>query len=212
MKTALIAGASGLVGSNLLKLLLSSNEYQKVISVGRRNVEMEDPKLEQYIVPFEDLRNLDFQIDVVFCCLGTTIKKAGTKEAFRRVDFEFPKLLAQYSLSKGAQAFHIVTAMGADSNSSIFYNSVKGEIEDVLKSTLLPQIEIYRPSLLLGERSEQRFMEGVGQVLMKLTGFLFIGKLRNYKAIDASAVARYMYQQSLKISKGLTAHLSGEMQ
>lgn len=212
MKTALIAGASGLVGNNLLKTLLASNDYQKVISVGRRSLEMEDSKLEQCIVPFEELKDLDFQIDVVFCCLGTTIKKAGSKEAFKRVDFEFPKLLAQYALLKGAESFHIVTAMGADSNSGIFYNSVKGEIEDELKSTLIPQIEIYQPSLLLGERTEQRFMEGVGQVLMKITGFLFIGKLRNYKAIEAKKVANYMFQRSLKVRQGLTVHLSGEMQ
>ena len=144
--------------------------------------------------------------------MGTTIKKAGSKEAFKRVDFEFPKLLAQYAALNGAKSFHIITAMGADSNSSIFYNSVKGEIEDELESSSISQIEIYRPSLLLGERAEQRLMEGVGQALMKMVGFLFIGKLRNYKAIYGEKVASFMIQKSLKMSKGLTVHLSGEMQ
>jgi len=212
MRTALIAGASGLVGSSLLTLLVADSAYHKVISIGRRKLEVEHPKLEQHIISFEKLDDLKITVDDVFCCLGTTIKKAGSKDAFRKVDFEFPNLLSQFASNTGATSFHIITAMGADANSSIFYNSVKGEIEDELKSCKIDQIEIYRPSLLLGDRGESRFMESVGQHLMKATNFLFVGVLKNYKAISADKVASFMLKQSFEVRKGLSVHLSGKMQ
>ena len=102
--------------------------------------------------------------------------------------------------------------MGADSKSSIFYNSVKGEIEDELKNSAIDQVEIYRPSLLLGNREESRVMEGISQKLMKATSFLFVGRLKNYKAICADKVAKFMLKQSLEVKKGLFVHLSGKMQ
>ena len=212
MRTALIAGASGLVGSSLLKLLLADEEYQKIISIGRRTLDIEHPKLEQHVISFEKLDDLKITIDAVFCCLGTTIKKAGSKDAFRKVDFEFPLLLEQFASKNGAKSFHIITAMGADSKSSVFYNSVKGEIEDELTSSTIDQVEIYRPSLLLGDRGESRIMEALGQKFMKAASFLFVGGLKNYKAIPVENVANFMLKQSLIARKGISVHLSGKMQ
>ncbi|MCF6360276.1 MAG: oxidoreductase [Cyclobacteriaceae bacterium] len=212
MSVALIAGASGLVGSKLLSLLLENEEYKKVISIGRRKLELTHSKLEQYSVDFEHLGALDIEANVVFCCLGTTIKNAGSKEAFRKVDFDYPKMLANYGLKIGASSFHIITAMGADSNSNIFYNKVKGEIENKLKELAFEQLHIYRPSLLLGKRQETRVMEGVGQAVMKALSFLFIGSLSNYKAISANQVAKFLLGKSLLDDNGTFIYLSGEMQ
>ncbi len=211
MSVALIAGASGLVGGKLLRLLLENKKYQQVISIGRRKIEITHPKLKQYIMDFEGLDDFDIKVDVIFCCLGTTIKKAGSKEAFRKVDFDYPKMLANYGLKIGANSFHIITAMGANSNSSIFYNKVKGEIEEYLGHSSFEQLHIYRPSLLLGQRAETRTMEGVSQVIMKRLGFLFIGILKNYRAISANRVAKFMIGKSFSKTSGLFVYLSGEM-
>jgi uncharacterized protein YbjT (DUF2867 family) len=212
MKTAVIAGASGLVGHNLLNILLSDPNYEKIISVGRRKLDIDDSKLEQYVVNFENLDDLNFNANDVFCCLGTTIKKAGSKDAFRKVDFEFPKTLAEKSLEMGVKCFHLISAMGANSSSSIFYNNVKGNLEKEIISTSFKQTHIYRPSMLLGKRTERRFLESISLSILNTLGFLFVGKLKNYKAIKAERVAEFMLQSSLLEHEGVFIHLSGEMQ
>ncbi len=212
MSVALIAGASGLVGGKLLKLLLAEEKYSKVISIGRRKLEMVNPKLDQRIIDFSTLDLLEVKADIIFCCLGTTIKKAGSKEAFKKVDLEYPQLLAKYGLQIGAKSFHIITAMGANANANIFYNKVKGQVEDKLKAMPFDELHIYRPSLLLGNRKENRAAEKMSQALMKFTGFLFIGLLKNYKAISGDDVARFMIAKSLLKMKGTNIYLSGEMQ
>ena len=203
---------SGLVGNSLIKSLIQSKNYTKIISLGRRKVDFEVPKLIQYVIDFEQLDELDIKADTVFCCLGTTIKKAGSKETFRKVDFDYPKMLASYALKIGVKSYHIITAMGAGSNSKFFYNRVKGEIEDELRNLEFEQLHIYRPSLLLGQRQEQRTAEGIGQAVMKVLSILFVGPLKNYKAIKAEKVAWYMLHQSLISKKGSFIHLSGAMQ
>jgi len=212
LNTALIAGASGLIGSQLLQLLLSNNTFTNVVSVGRRKLPFEHSKLKQYIVDFDKLEELNVEVDAVFCCLGTTINKAGSKEAFKKVDYHFPLALANYAFEKGAKSFHIVTAMGANAQSGIFYNKVKGLVEDDLVKVEINQIHIYRPSLLLGNRAEKRVMERFGQLIMNALGFLFIGLLKNYKAIEANKVALFMLQSSTSDNNGCFVHSSGEMQ
>src|SRR5688572_23842014 len=123
-KTALIAGATGLVGHQCLRLLLADNRYDKVIAIGRRPVELEHPKLHQKIVDFDTLDQYqpDLNADDVYCCLGTTIKKAGSKSIFFKVDFTYVTKLASLASANGASQFLVVSAMGADAGSSIFYN------------------------------------------------------------------------------------------
>ncbi len=212
MKIALIAGATGLVGGKLLNLLLSSTQFDKVISIGRREVPLKNAKLENCIVDFEELDTLNIKVDVVFCCLGTTIKKAGSQDAFRKVDLEFPKNIASYASKIGATSFHLISSIGANSTSSVFYNKVKGEVENAISSFLFKQTHIYRPSMLLGKRNETRFLESVGIFIFKLLQFLFVGSLKNYKAIEAQKVAEFMFQCSLLDTEGVFIHSSGEMQ
>ncbi len=212
MSIALIAGASGLVGGKLLALLLVEKKYTKVISIGRRELDISHPKLDQYIIDFNNLEALKEKSDTIFCCLGTTIKKAGSKNAFRKVDFEYPLLLAKYGLQVGAKAFHIITAMGANAKAKIFYNKVKGQVEDESKQLKFEELHIYRPSLLLGNRKENRNVEKISQALMQFAGFLFIGFLKNYKAISANSVAQFMLAKAQVKIEGSKVYLSGEMQ
>ena len=212
MKTALIAGYTGLIGSQLLSILLESNDYDKVIAVGRRNLDIQDPKLIQQKVDFNDIQLDEQNIDDVFCCLGTTMKKAGSKEKFRLVDFHYPVSLASYCLNNGAQQFLLVSSMGADEKSRFFYNQVKGEVEHAVSKLGYPRLDIFRPSLLLGDRGESRFAEDLGKVAMKLIGFLFLGPMKNYKAIDSGKVARAMNYFAQEEGVGNYLHSSADLQ
>jgi len=212
MKTAVIAGYSGLIGQQLLTLLLENPNYQKVIALGRRPIDINNPKLIQQVVDFNNIELAVEHVDDVYCCLGTTMKKAGSKEAFRLVDFQFPINLAEVCLTKGAKQFALVSSMGANSNSKIFYNQVKGEVENTISQLGFSKIDIYRPSLLLGDRNESRFSEDTGKVFMKALGFLFIGPLKNYKAIDSKKVANAIHHFSKEERQGKHIHLSGKLQ
>lgn len=212
MKTALIAGYTGLIGSQLLSILLKSNHYEKVIALGRRNLDIQHPILLQQKVDFNNIQLDKQKIDDVFCCLGTTMKKAGSKEKFRLVDFHYPVSLASYCLNNGAKQFLLVSSMGADKKSKIFYNQVKGEVENAVSKLGYPRLDMFRPSLLLGDRGESRFAEDLGKVVMKLFGFLFLGPLKNYKAIDSGKVARAMIYYAQEEAEGNYFHLSADLQ
>jgi uncharacterized protein YbjT (DUF2867 family) len=191
MKTALIVGATGLVGKNLLDLLLQSDEYNKVIVISRQALSL-PTKAELVITDYKTLQNdVDKLIaDDVFCCLGTTIRKAKTKEAFKEVDFDYPLSIAKITLENGAKHFLLVSALGANANSSIFYNKVKGEIEQAISTLGFESFSVLRPSLLLGERSEQRAGEDAAKLFYKIFGLLIPKK---YKGIEAKQVAKAMF-------------------
>lgn len=193
MKTALIAGATGLTGHALLELILNHNAYEKCYVLSRRELNIQHPKL--HVILFDYANNVAYEqlpkVDEVFCCLGTTIKKAGSQEQFKKVDYEFPLQLGKH-FQNSIQAFHIITALGADANSSIFYNQVKGQIEKALENLAIPQLVIYRPSLLLGNRNENRFGEKLAQITFPLISWAFFGPLKKYKGILAVDVAKAM--------------------
>ena len=209
-KTALIAGASGLVGSQLLPLLLASGRYSRVVALGRRPLPMVHPKLEQRLVDFDRLDEHRSQLmaDDVFCCLGTTMRQAGSREAFYKVDFTYVVKLAQLTAANFAGQFLVVSAMGADASSGIYYNRVKGQMEDAVRATQLRAVHIFRPSLLLGPRPEKRLGEQIGAVLLQLATPLLAGPLRRYRAIDAAAVARAMLRAAEDDGGGVRVHLS----
>ncbi|MCU0383024.1 MAG: oxidoreductase, partial [Cyclobacteriaceae bacterium] len=148
-------------------------------------------KAEVLLTEYKTLQlNIDkLQADDVFCCLGTTIRKAKTKEAFKEVDYDYPLALARLTLEKGAKHFLLVSALGASARSSVFYNKVKGEIEQAIASLGFESFSILRPSLLLGERSEQRAGEDAAKLFYKIFGLLIPKK---YKGIEARQVAKAM--------------------
>ncbi|MFZ4545684.1 MAG: oxidoreductase [Saprospiraceae bacterium] len=208
MKTALIIGASGLIGNLLTLRLLEEKKYEKVKIVVRRKLDIRHPILEQIVSDFEHFPEDKIVADDIFCCLGTTMKKAGSKAAFEKVDYEYPLKLAQIALKNGATQYAIVTAMGADSKSMIYYNRVKGDIEKALIDLHFPNLMIFRPSMLLGDRKEHRVAEKIGIFFMKLLEPLTPLK---YKGIQASKVAAAMSEMAQKGLKDVHIVESGEM-
>ncbi|MGB3180518.1 MAG: oxidoreductase [Cyclobacteriaceae bacterium] len=191
-KTALIAGSTGLIGSHLLQQLLADPVYDQIIAVTRRPLQESHPKLREEIVDFDHLDSAGnkLEADDVFCCLGTTRKKAGSKEAFHKVDYHYVVELARHCLGLGAKRFFVVSAMGASRDSSVFYNQVKGEMEYTI--THLDNyrgVYIFRPSLLLGDRTEKRKGERLAQWFANTFSFIFKGKLKKYRAIEGNKVA-----------------------
>jgi uncharacterized protein YbjT (DUF2867 family) len=214
MKTALIIGSTGLIGSQLLELLLDSEEYAAVITFVKRDSGIRHPKLKQHIIDFdkpEDYQNFVVGDDF-FCTIGTTIKNAGSQEVFRKVDFEYPKAFATIALQNNVKQFLIISSLGADSNSGNFYLKTKGEIQDFLKDCNFESVSVLQPSLLLGDRKEFRLGEKIGAFFMKLFSFLLIGKMKKYKPIQSEAVAKAMFDIAQKKYKGFHIIESDEIQ
>lgn len=203
-KTALIAGATGLVGTYCLSDLIASAAYSRVIALVRRQMPLNHPKLDQRVVDFERLQELPVSsCDDVFLTMGTTIRKAGSQAAFRKVDLEYPRRIAEASLRLGAQRLVLVSSVGADPNSRTFYLRVKGELEQAIAMMPFESVHILRPSLLLGHRAEKRFGEAIGQVLMPLMAPLMGGQWRRYRAIAAETVAKAMVAAAQSGQRGV---------
>ena len=210
MKTALLAGSTGLIGKQLLELLLQSERYSKVIALTRSDLPAH-PKLEIVKVEFNKLNEWADRLtaDDVFCCLGTTMAKAGSKDAFYQVDFFYPLLIAKTTHAKKAKQYLLVSALGANKESSIYYNRVKGEIEEAIAQVGFQAVHIFRPSLLLGPRTEKRPGELAAQLVYQFFGFLIPKK---YKAIQSAKVAQAMLQLAGQEEQGTHIHESKELQ
>lgn len=213
-RNALILGASGLVGGALLRILLNDSTYSEVRAVVRRPLEIRHTKLREHIIDFETLgaHKKIFAVDDVFCCLGTTIKQAGTRENFRRVDFHYPVEAAITAHAAGAQSYYIITAMGSNPRARIFYNRVKGETEEALSTIPFAALHIFRPSLLLGERIEKRPGERIAAKISSALPFLFSGPLKKYMPIDATVVARAMARAAQSGTRGVFIYESNQIQ
>ncbi len=212
-RTALIAGASGLVGSHCLRLLLAEPAYDRVVALGRRRVALTHAKLHQQIVDFARLADIAEppRIDDAFCCLGTTMRRAGSRGAFRRVDLTYVHELARFAVRGGAMRFLLVSSMGADPGARNFYTRVKGEAEAAVRATVGPGALLFRPSLLMGRRAEVRMGERAGIALSRALGFLFVGPLRRYRPIAAETVARAMLRVALEGHGGPRVYRSDEI-
>ncbi len=193
-RTALLLGASGLVGGFCLRTLLEDPAYGRVTLLGRRELTVPArPKLTQKIVSFENLSAADFSnTDDLFCALGTTIRKAGSQNAFRRVDFEYPLAAAKQALNVGAQRFILVSSVGADAASKNFYLRTKGELEQAVSALGFQAVHIFQPSILLGRREEFRAGERAAIAITPALNLALIGGLRRYRGISAATVGKAM--------------------
>ena len=210
---ALVVGATGLVGGELLSLLLDSNNYSEVNAITRKTLP-EHPKLKQFLSIADELSKIPeaFEVDDVYCCLGTTIKKAGSKEAFRKIDFDYPFEVAKRSLGKGANQFLLVTALGANTKSLAFYNRVKGEIEEAIGKLGFASVQIFRPSMLMGSRPEKRILEDIAKVAFSIFGPLFVGPIKRFKAVEGSVVAKSMFKVATLAENGINVYSATKIQ
>ncbi|WP_035562342.1 NAD(P)H-binding protein [Hymenobacter sp. IS2118] len=212
-KTALLAGATGLIGSHLLPLLLASERYSRVVVVGRTGLSMLHPKLTQVVVNFDQLDDMRQHLiaDDVFCCLGTTRKQAGSKEAFYKVDYTYVVKLAALTAGNFAGQLLVVSSLGADAEATVYYSKVKGEMEAAVRKLPFRAIHIFRPSLLLGERESPRLGERLGAVALGLFAPLLRGPLKQYRPVAAAAVAAAMLRAAAEDGGGIRVHESEEL-
>ncbi|QFT88540.1 hypothetical protein FIU87_07795 [Bacillus sp. THAF10] len=193
-RKALLIGATGLIGSYLQEEILENSDYEQLTTFVRTPTNQSHPKLKEVVVSFDELAQyLDhFQVDDVFIALGTTRKKAGSKENFKKVDFDLVVESAKLAKSSGVTRIAIVSALGANENSSVFYNNVKGKMESAVKEIGIRSTYFFRPSLLLGDRKEFRFGEKIGEQVAWLLNPVLKGKWRKYQAVHGKAVAKAM--------------------
>ncbi len=191
-KTAIILGATGLTGGVLLNLLLKDDNYEKVKLFSRSSVKSTNPKIEEHLVDLLELGTYkdEFKADVIFCCIGTTKSKTPSEEQYRKIDYGIPVNAARLAKDNGINQFLVISALGVDPNSRVFYNRVKGEMErDVLKQGI-DNTYIFQPSLIGGKRNEKRTGEQIAQFFMGVFSFLVPKK---YKIIEPETIAQGMY-------------------
>ncbi len=193
-KTAILFGATGLIGKQVLKELIHDSRYSRILVISRKLINTGSSKVQEVITGFESKELLENNLagDEIFCCLGSTIRKAGNQEEFRKVDYNLPVMIGAIAKKKGINKMLVVSSLGADAKSSNFYLRTKGEMEQSLLSMGIRSLHFFRPSMLLGARDESRPAETFGKIAMQAFSFLFIGGLKKYKAIHAHTVAKAM--------------------
>jgi uncharacterized protein YbjT (DUF2867 family) len=211
-KTALLLGATGLVGSECLKRLVTDDYYSRIIVLTRRALAdaVGSTKIESHVIDFNrisDYRDL-LKASHVFCTLGSTIRKAGSKEQFYKVDFTYVHDIAGLCAEQGTEHFLVVSAMGADVRSMIFYNRVKGELEKALQRLPFKSLSIFRPSLILGDRKEYRLREEISKLVSGVFAFAIPGK---YKPVEAADIAKAMLTTAHAGPAGLRIYESDEI-
>lgn len=213
MKSAIVVGSTGLVGKHLINTLINSNIFDRVTALVRSPYFKDYKNIEEIVLdfnkedPFVSLKKANH----VFCCLGSTIRKAGSKKAFKFVDFDLPVLFAKWAEQNNCETFSLVSSLGADSKSKMFYNKTKGEIENEIKKFSFSKTQIFRPSLIMGKRNEFRPGELLGKGIFTLLNPLMVGTLKKYKAIHAKDIAQGMVGHLSKNQYGVKVIESNEI-
>lgn len=212
-KKAVLAGASGLIGSHLLQILLEQAYYDEVLILVRKTLPLQHHKLKQLVVDFDQLPSYldELKGDVIFCCLGSTKKKTPDLSIYYKIDHDYPVQLAQLALQNGVEQYHLVSSIGANINGANFYTKTKGETEADITAVGLPTLHIYRPSALTGDRNEKRPLEKIVSIIMSLINPLFVGRYKKYRSIAGATVAMAIYKQSIKNATGVFVHESDKI-
>jgi len=212
-KKAILLGASGLIGSHLLQLLLASSKFSSITIFVRKPLGIKNEKLTEIITDFSQISKLKELItgDFVFSCLGSTKSKTPDLKEYRRIDHDIPVEVAGFAAENSVRQFHLVSSLGANPKASNFYTKMKGETEEDIKQIQIPSIHIYQPSLLRGERKENRLFEKIALQITKLIDPLLTGSLKKYRSIEIEKVAQAMYNQSLKQQMGIFTYQSDQI-
>ena len=203
-KRAIVAGATGLIGSQLLDILLATDTYDEVLVLVRKKLDITHPKLTQLVFDFDHIENHSSSItgDAVFSCLGTTRNKTPDRNTYYKIDHDYPVRLAKMAQANGVKQFHLVSSIGANPDSGTFYIKLKGETERDIRSLNFYSSFMYEPSMLTGREHETRFGEVFFEGLFKVVNHLLVGKWKKYRSVSGAAVARAMYEQSLQDEPG----------
>ncbi len=212
-KVAIIFGASGLVGSHCLNYLLEHAAYKKVLSFGRRKLDISNSKLKEYFIDFDNMEASATLIkgNDVFICLGTTRAVAG-KEGFIKVDFDYAFCAAKLAAINGANQLMLVSSLGADPTSFFLYPKIKGRLEEAVKKLPFWGVHIFQPSLLLGERKENRWGEEIASKMSTFINRFTGGWLKKYSPIEAETVARAMVNTAQGVRSGIHVYPSHKLQ
>ena len=206
-QTAVVIGATGLIGTHLVQQLLSDDTFTIVRTLSRKQLVFNHQKLQQRIVNFNDLNDFTTKLgegDIIFSCIGTTQKNVkGNNEEYKKIDHDIPLHAAEAGVLQGFKKFLIVSSVGADATSSNFYLQLKGRIENEIKSLPFESVSIFRPSMLLGKRMEKRRFEKVLQGSIKFISGFMIGALQKYHSIYAKDVAKAMIAESKQENTGI---------
>ncbi|MES2794471.1 MAG: NAD-dependent epimerase/dehydratase family protein [Bacteroidota bacterium] len=202
-KKAVIIGASGLVGGHLLNELLQNQNYSEVTILVRKKIDFSHSKLKQQIFDFENIDSQDIITDEIFCAIGTTLSKAGSKAAQYHIDCEIPYAVAKNAFANGAIGFFLISSLGADAKSSNFYLNTKGQLEEKVKGIGFETFVTARPSILAGVRNENRIGEKIGLFISKIIEPLLLGSLKKYAVIEASTVAKAIVKIASSNQKGI---------
>ncbi len=205
---AIIIGASGLTGSSLTTQLLANKQFESVLLLVRKALPVQHAKLRQQVVEFDNAVHLQQYVhgDVLFCCIGTTIKIAGSQAAFTKVDYDIPVDCAKAALQNGVKKIVLISSVGANSSSSNFYLQTKGKVEDALRAMNFSTTHIFQPSFLMGDRKERRIGEKIVGVIFSGLSFLLFGGLKKYRPIHIEQLAKAMMLAGLSDAKGLHVH------
>lgn len=193
-KTAIILGATGLTGGILLKQLLEDARYEKVKLFSRNSVEIKHSKIEEHLIDLLELEKYKdkFIADEVFCCIGTTKSKTPDKGTYARIDRGIPITAARLCKENNIDTFLVISALGANPKSRVFYNRTKGKMEKEVLDLKIKNTHILQPSLITGERKENRSFEKIGKIMLNFINPFFLGTLRKYKSISAESIAKAM--------------------
>ncbi|MDT7828748.1 NAD(P)H-binding protein [Pricia sp. S334] len=194
MKTAIILGATGLTGGRLLRLLLEDDRYGTIKLFSRSSVAFSHPKMEEHLGDLMDMEGFaaHFHAEELFCCIGTTKSKTPDQEEYKNIDYGLPVHAAKHCKENGIGTFIVISALGANPKSSVFYNRVKGEMEEAVLAENIPKTHILQPSLIGGRRKEKRWGEWIFKQLMKVANFVLVGSLEKYRSIRPEAIAGSM--------------------
>lgn len=210
---AIVVGATGLIGQNLLTKLLADNQYSHILVISRKSLTLSHVKLKEMVIDFDNLTNYANEIvgDVVFCCLGTTIKRTPDLATYRKIDYQYPLDVANIASNNGAKQYHLVSAMAANVKSNLFYSRTKGEVERDLQQIPFEATYIYRPALLDGDRKEDRSAEKIMISLFRFINPILIGPLKKYRSIKIEKIVDAMMAKAKSGDKGIHIYNSDEI-
>ena len=213
-KVAILFGATGMIGNFVLRLLLENENYSKVLVITRHTTNVDHPKLEEKVIDFMKLPHYEKEIvgDDLFICLGTTLAKAGSKKTFYQIDYTLNYTIAKMAEKNKVNQILLVSSVGANKNSRLFYYKVKGELEESIKAMKFWSIRIFQPSILLGERNENRLGEDLAKIIGQGLDFVTGGLLKKYKPVEAEVVAKAMVQVAQHLNSGIQVYPSHWLQ